>query len=116
MLAALALAACGGGDRNKRSYGGGDVSRAYTASFANGPISKACLNSGRKAASGRLCGCVQSVANRDLSSGDQRRAAKFFADPHMAQETRQSDNPSHEAFWKRYKLFAQRAERTCTGL
>jgi hypothetical protein len=59
---------------------------------------------------------VQSVANRSLSSGDQRLAATFFANPHRAQEVRQSDSPTKEAFWKRYKTFAKSAEGTCKGL
>ncbi|WGW05588.1 arginine transporter [Tropicibacter oceani] len=116
LVAVLAVAACGGGDRNKRNYGGGTVTRAASVNFATGPVSRACLTSGRKAANSRLCGCIQGVANRDLSSNDQRKAAKFFSDPHQAQETRQSDNPSNEAFWKRYKAFAARAEASCTGL
>ncbi|WP_136439385.1 arginine transporter [Pacificoceanicola onchidii] len=116
MVAVLALSACGGGDRNKRNYGGATISRAASVSFASGPISQACLKAGRKAANRRLCGCIQGVANRDLSSSDQRKAVPFFADPHKAQVTRQSDNPSNEAFWKRYKAFAARAEQTCKGL
>ncbi|MFW2544647.1 arginine transporter [Primorskyibacter sp. 2E107] len=116
MVAVLGLAACGGGDRMKRNYGGAVISRAPTVSFASGPISRACLSSGRSAANARLCGCIQGVANRDLSSSDQRTAVKFFSDPHHAQEVRQSDNPGNEAFWKRYKAFAARAEQTCQGL
>lgn len=126
MVAVLALSACGGGDRMKRSYGGGSygspktygvsITRAPAVSFASGPISQACLKAGRKAANRRLCGCVQGVANRDLSGSDQRKAAGFFSDPHQAQVVRQSDNPGNEAFWKRYKAFAARAEQTCQGL
>lgn len=115
IVAVLALSACGGGERMSRNYGGA-VSRAPSVSFASGPISKACLKSGRKAANARLCGCIQGVANRDLSSSDQRRAVKFFADPHEAQVVRQSDNPGNEAFWQRYKAFAGRAEQVCSGL
>jgi len=40
----------------------------------------------------------------------------FFADPHRAQEVRQSDNPRDEAFWQRYKAFASRAENICRGV
>ncbi|ETA53332.2 hypothetical protein [Ponticoccus alexandrii] len=113
LLAALALGACGGGanraDRGYISY------TTPTKAFATGPVSNACLRGGRKAASTSLCGCVQAVADRSLSGSDQRLAAKFFADPHHAQEIRQSDNPNHEAFWKRYKAFSASAERACTG-
>lgn len=80
-----------------------------------GPINRACLKSGRKAASSQLCGCIQVVADTALSWGDQRRAAKFFKDPHRAQEIRQSDRARDEEFWLRYKAFGSRAEATCRG-
>ena len=109
------LAACGGGSnggRVERVYGGAGL----TPAFASGPMARACLSGGRKAANSQLCGCVQAVANGGLSPRDQAMAAGFFADPHEAQVIRQSDNPGHEAFWKRYKAFAARAEQTCRGL
>jgi hypothetical protein len=110
LICAFALAACGGGrDRVDRYYGGA------SAQFASGPVSQACLRAGRKAANSRLCGCIQGVANQKLSGNDQRMAASFFADPHKAQEIRQSDRSSHEAFWKRYKAFSASAEATCRG-
>ena len=109
-VACLALAGCGGGARVDRAYGG-----AAGFSTASGPISKACLQAGRKAANRRLCGCIQGVADRQLSGSDQRMAASLFSDPHRAQEIRQSDRSSHEAFWKRYKSFTGTAERTCKG-
>ncbi|MBV2358493.1 arginine transporter [Thalassococcus sp. CAU 1522] len=110
LLTALVFLAACGGNRVDRYAGGAAVQ------FSSGPISKACLGSGRKAANGRLCGCIQGVANRSLSGGDQRMAAKFFSDPHRAQEIRQSDNRSHEAFWQRYKAFAAQSEQICSGL
>lgn len=126
MLMTVALvAACGGGDRNKRLYGGGGYSAPSRApavvdrtrfALARGPISSACLSAGRKAANRSLCGCVQTVANRSLTPADQRLAASFFSNPQKAQDVRQSDNTSREAFWKRYKAFGQAAERTCKGL
>ena len=79
----------------------------------SGDVGKACMAADRKAASPRLCSCVQQAANQTLNSGDQRRAAKFFEDPHQAQETRQSDNSSDERFWKRYKQFSATAKRMC---
>lgn len=79
-----------------------------------GPIESACLRSDRQAASRALCGCIQQVANQVLSGGDQRRAAKFFSDPARAQEVRQSDRASDEAFWLRYKQFGTTAESYCT--
>ena len=78
-----------------------------------GPIERACLKADRPAASRALCGCIQSVAGAILSRSEQRKAASFFKDPHKAQEIRQSDRRSHEAFWKRYKRFAASAEATC---
>ncbi len=111
LAAVVLVAACGGGSsRVDRAVGGASPT------IASGPISEACQRAGRKAANRRLCGCVQAVANRDLSSSDQLLSAEFFSEPHQAQEIRQSDNPRHEAFWKRYTAFAARAEQTCRGL
>ena len=92
----LALAACGGGARG-----------------VNGDVAKACIAGGRDAANRTLCSCVQQVANQSLSAADQRRAAGFFDDPDTAQETRQSDRASDEAFWTRYRAFADRAAQSC---
>ena len=78
-----------------------------------GDIGKACMASNRAAASPRLCSCVQQAASSTLSGSEQRRAAKFFDDPHTAQETRQSDNTSDERFWLRYKAFSETATRMC---
>jgi len=77
-------------------------------------IEKACIRSDRPAASRALCGCIQDVADLTLSQGDQRRAAKFFADPHKAQEVRQSDSRGDEAFWQRYRLFGEAAKTYCS--
>lgn len=106
---AMTLAACGGG--GPRNY----VDRVKTPQtvFATGPIFSACMRADRKAASRSLCGCVQATANQTLSASDQNLAQTFFADPHRAQEIRQSDRASHESFWKRYKAFSANAERTC---
>ena len=101
------LAGCGGG----RSY---EVP-AQAMRLSSGPISKACMASDRKARNPQLCGCIQTVANQDLSGRDQRLAVSFYKDPHQAQEVRQSDRPNDEAFWRRYKNYAERAERLCQG-
>ena len=79
------------------------------------PIESACMKSGRQSANALLCGCIQDVADITLSRSDQRMAAKFFRDPHRAQEIRQSDRSSHEAFWKRYRNFGETAEAFCSG-
>ena len=109
LISCAFLAACGG-NRVDRFAGGVEYRTA------SGPISAACNRSDRRASNPRLCGCIQAAANRQLSSSDQRLAAKFFRDPHLSQEIRQSDRRSHEIFWKRYKDFASNAERQCQGL
>ncbi|MDF1802878.1 hypothetical protein [Thalassovita sp.] len=80
---------------------------------AAGPIERACLSSPRKGANWRLCGCIQRAADQTLTRSDQRMAAKFFSEPHKAQEIRQSDNTRHEAFWLRYKDFGATAAAAC---
>lgn len=89
----ILLNACGGGVR--------------------GDVGNACMAAGRSAANPALCSCVQQVANTHLSRSDQRRAASFFEDPQLAQDTRQSDNPQLESFWGRYRTFSSAAERVC---
>ncbi len=78
-----------------------------------GPIDRACMASDRKARSLRLCTCIQQVADRTLSRADQRMAARFFRDPQMAQDIRQSDNQNHEIFWRKYRAFGETAAATC---
>lgn len=82
--------------------------------FASGPISSACRSAGRKQASRERCGCVQAVADRSLSAGEQRRGAAFFRDPQKAQDTRQSDNASNERFWLNWKAYSAEAAKLCT--
>ena len=81
-----------------------------------GAMSSACLKSDRKAKSRKLCRCMQSVADQELSRRDQKLAASFFQDPHKAQEIRQSDRSSHEQFWKRYKAFGATFAASCGHL
>ncbi|WP_321831160.1 hypothetical protein [Thalassovita sp.] len=78
-----------------------------------GPIERACLASPRKESSRPLCNCIGQVANQMLSSADQRKAAKFFKDPHSAQEVRQSDRRADERFWERYVDFGSTAAAVC---
>ena len=78
-----------------------------------GSIEQACNNSPRNAEPS-TCSCIQKVADIKLSRGDQKQAAKFFADPQLAQDTRQSDNPSKERFWLRYKAFGVLASEHCS--
>lgn len=113
LVALTTLAACGGGSRysssNAAGYGGVAV-----LPFASGPIQRACEADGRKGASAARCGCVQAVADQELSGRDQRRGVKYFRDPHKLQEVRQSDNPSNERFWKVWKEFGQTAAAVCS--
>ena len=66
-----------------------------------------------RSANPMLCACIQQVANMTLSGADQRLAAKFFRDPAMAQEVRQSARNRHREFWTRYTTFGQAAEQVC---
>ncbi|ARC37440.2 hypothetical protein A6J80_14650 [Paracoccus yeei] len=79
-----------------------------------GPIDSACIRSER-AASPRLCGCIQQVANQTLSRSDQRRAARLFRNADEAQEIRMSKSDADNAFWARYKNFAATAEAYCSN-
>lgn len=83
-----------------------------TPSFS-GPIERACLSSPRKEANWPLCRCIGRIANQTLSRSDQRKAAKFFKEPQLAQQTRQSDNRATEQFWKRYSDFGATAAAAC---
>ncbi|MGH1368232.1 MAG: hypothetical protein ACRBCL_06410 [Maritimibacter sp.] len=80
---------------------------------AGSAIERACLSGGRRAASRELCSCIQSVADQVLSGTEQRKGAKFFADPHKSQETRQSDHGGDEVFWEKWKSFGATAHKHC---
>jgi len=79
-----------------------------------GTIERACLSSDRKGVSRALCGCIQQVADMTLDRRDQRLAAKFFKDPHMAQEVRQSKTDRDNVFWKKYRQFGDTATAYCS--
>lgn len=83
------------------------------AEAASGTINRACRASDRPAASRELCGCIQQVANKSLSRSERRTVAKWFADPHQAQEMRTSNRSSDEKLWLRYKAFGQTVHATC---
>ncbi|NSX54412.1 hypothetical protein [Parasulfitobacter algicola] len=76
-------------------------------------IKRACMKSDRAGVNSALCGCIQKAADATLTRRDQQLASKFFADPHMSQEVRQSDRESHEIFWQKYKNFGQTAQAYC---
>ena len=100
----------------KGALGALTISVVTSTSASAGVIASACVRSDREAASWRMCNCLQHVANQSLSRADQRLAAKFFRDPHMAQEIRQSRARSHEIFWERYRAFGDTAEVMCKGV
>tara|TARA_R110000787_G_scaffold69661_18_gene155004 strand:- start:643 stop:1002 length:360 start_codon:yes stop_codon:yes gene_type:complete len=112
LVALSTLAACGGGATNYTTRG----AYAPQVMFATGPIQRACMAQGRKAASAQRCGCVQAVADQTLSGSEQRRGVKVFKDPHKLQEWRQSDRARENAFWASWKEFGQNAERSCSGV
>lgn len=105
----LILAGCGG-NRSDSSRRG---SSAVYMPTASGPLKSACLASDRKARSSTLCGCIQAVANDTLSSSDQRRAVRFYSDPHLAQDVRQSSRDADKRFWKSYSDYGKRAALIC---
>jgi len=80
---------------------------------ATGVIERACRQSNRTAATPQMCGCIQRVANDSLNRSERRKVAKFFSNPHQAQEVRQSDRRTDETLWKRYKAFGQQAQKSC---
>ena len=87
---------------------------APTASFAaNGVIKRACVASDRAAATPKRCGCIQRVANDALTRSDRRTVAKWFADPHKAQELKMSQTASDDALWERYEAFGQLVQAIC---
>lgn len=80
---------------------------------ATGVINDACRQSGRSEATPQRCSCIQQAANKSLTRSDRRKVAKWFKDPHQAQEVRMSDKSSDEALWKRYKAFGELAQAIC---
>ncbi|AKS46853.1 hypothetical protein SAMN05444287_1977 [Octadecabacter temperatus] len=103
LSALVALTACSGGNRSNSGSTRG----------ATGDISRACLAADRSAANPSLCGCVQRVANSELSSRDRARVATFMADPEIANETKISNSNANDAFWDRYRAFISSARSQC---
>jgi hypothetical protein len=112
LVALTTLAACGGGANNITTRG----AFAPVQLYATGPLQRACMTQGRRDATSARCGCVQAVADQQLSGAEQRRGVKVFKDPHKIQEWRQSDRASDNAFWASWKAFGSTAERVCTGV
>jgi len=78
-----------------------------------GPIENACNRSDRPGANRAMCRCIDAVASQTLTRGEQRRAARFFANPDEAQSVRMSRTPADNEFWRRYRAFGEAAERSC---
>ena len=92
------------------------LSLVFVTSAAHaGPISSACNQSSRQAASPSLCSCIQRVADQTLRGADQSRVASFFRNPDKAQVVRMSQKRADDAFWERYTRFGQQAEAACSG-
>ncbi len=86
------------------------------AQFASGPIGTACLVHRRPGASRERCGCIQAAANQTLSPSQQQRSVRYFSEPGLLQDVRQSDSASNRAFWEAWKRFADTAETFCGGV
>lgn len=110
LVALSTLAACGGGTATSFTTRG---AIAPVQLFATGPLQRACLAQDRKAANSARCGCIQAVADQQLSSAEQRRGVRVFKDPHKLQEWRQSDRASDNAFWRVWKAYGQSAAKVC---
>lgn len=80
---------------------------------ASADIERACQQSDRSI-SPALCHCIGRVADAKLNRTEQRKVAKWFADPDQAQNVRQSDRVSDNLLWKRYKAFGETAAKVCS--
>lgn len=119
--ALVVLAGCGGsGGGGVQATSGGRVVGASAnvaldgLPFAQGVVSRACMGSDRRARNAALCGCAQAVANRHLTAADQRLIPRFYTNPSLAQDIRQSGTSRNSQFWtERYRPFLTDFERTC---
>lgn len=79
-----------------------------------GPVENACNRSDRPGATRAMCRCIDQVAQQHMNRSEQRRAARFFRDPQMAQDVRMSRSPGDSDFWNRYRAFGVAAESACS--
>ena len=86
---------------------------AFAGAAEAGPIKRACLAADRAAASRELCTCIERVAKPMFSRSEMRRIAKFFAEPQLSQELRQSDRRADQRFWEQYKAWGAAARARC---
>lgn len=108
----LFVAACGGPAREP------SASRIVvndTVGFATGPIGTACLNHRKRDATQARCGCIQQVANQTLTQAQQQRSVRYFSEPSLLQEVRQSSAPANQRFWEAWKNFSETAETQCAN-
>jgi len=85
----------------------------YPLAAAANPIQRACLQSGRSAASNTLCACIGAAADMTLTNRQMRDGARFFRDPQRAQDVRQSDRRNDEELWLAWRSFGEAAEAMC---
>ena len=78
-----------------------------------GSIESACNSSDRANNNRALCRCIDRVARDHLTRSEQRRAARFFRDPQMAQDIRMSRDAGDREFWRNYRAFGAAAEAAC---
>ena len=78
-----------------------------------GAIKRACLKADRAAASRELCTCIERVARPMFTASQKRRIVRFFAEPHLSQELRQSDRRSDERFWEQYQAWGAAVRSRC---
>lgn len=83
-----------------------------TASTAD-VIERACRGSERRAATGTLCSCIQSVAEVSLTRQEQKIISKWFSNPEAAVRTSRSDHRKDEQLWARYRSFGNTAAKQC---
>ncbi|SIN81404.1 hypothetical protein [Vannielia litorea] len=86
---------------------------AFTTPAQAKVLERAC-NSSDRGASRSLCSCIQRVADFELSRTEQKKGAKFFKNPQLAQDTRQSDRSDNAVFWQKWKKFGDSAARSCS--
>lgn len=90
------------------------ISAVAPATVEAAAIKRACLASDRSAATRARCNCIQQVANQALTNSDQKTVAKWFSDPHQAQELKMSQSARDDALWDRYQNFGQMAQAVCS--
>jgi len=84
------------------------------ASVSANPIERACVQSDRPGVTREICRCIGSAADMTLSRSDMREGARFFQDPGRAEEVQLSDSRRNDAFWSRWRGFAETAEALCS--